>query len=134
MEEDAKFYAAEVIAALEYLHLMGFIYRDLKPESKKQMRRNDNSKRSDTKKCSLCSPSSIMCLLPDIDILLHQTGHIMLTDFDLSKQSMPVGEPTVVKSGSPSVPPAIDTKSCIANLRTNSFVGTEGKFRVSSRP
>lgn len=34
VEEDAKFYAAEVIAALEYLHLMGFIYRDLKPESK----------------------------------------------------------------------------------------------------
>ncbi|KAF9317879.1 serine/threonine protein kinase, AGC [Podila horticola] len=90
-EEDAKFYAAEVIAALEYLHLMGFIYRDLKPEN----------------------------------ILLHQTGHIMLTDFDLSKQSSPAGEPTVVKTGSPSVPPAIDTKSCIANLRTNSFVGTE---------
>lgn len=32
-EEDAKFYAAEVTAALEYLHLMGYIYRDLKPES-----------------------------------------------------------------------------------------------------
>ncbi|KAG0253596.1 serine/threonine protein kinase, AGC [Mortierella polycephala] len=90
-EEDAKFYAAEVIAALEYLHLMGFIYRDLKPEN----------------------------------ILLHQTGHIMLTDFDLSKQSSPAGEPTIVKTGSPSIPPAIDTKSCIANLRTNSFVGTE---------
>ena len=40
-------------AALEYLHLMGFIYRDLKPEN----------------------------------ILLHQSGHIMLSDFDLSKQS-----------------------------------------------
>ncbi|KAF8928688.1 kinase-like domain-containing protein [Dissophora ornata] len=91
MEEDAKFYAAEVIAALEYLHLMGFIYRDLKPEN----------------------------------ILLHQTGHIMLTDFDLSKQSLPAGEPTIVKSSSPSTPPSIDTKSCIANLRTNSFVGTE---------
>lgn len=51
----------------------------------------------------------------------------MLTDFDLSKQSSPAGEPTVVKTGSPSMPPAIDTKSCIANLRTNSFVGTEGK-------
>ncbi|KAF9895859.1 serine/threonine protein kinase, AGC, partial [Lobosporangium transversale] len=38
---------------------------------------------------------------------------------------MPAGEPTVVKSSSPSTPPAIDTKSCIANLRTNSFVGTE---------
>ncbi|KAF9555125.1 serine/threonine protein kinase, AGC, partial [Lunasporangiospora selenospora] len=91
VEEDAKFYAAEVIAALEYLHLMGFIYRDLKPEN----------------------------------ILLHQTGHIMLTDFDLSKQSLPAGEPSIVKTGSPSIPPAIDTKSCIANLRTNSFVGTE---------
>lgn len=32
-EDDARFYAAEVTAALEYLHLMGFIYRDLKPES-----------------------------------------------------------------------------------------------------
>ncbi|KAF9429082.1 serine/threonine protein kinase, AGC, partial [Entomortierella beljakovae] len=91
LEEDAKFYAAEVIAALEYLHLMGFIYRDLKPEN----------------------------------ILLHHTGHIMLTDFDLSKQSFPAGEPSVVKSASPSTPPAIDTKACIANLRTNSFVGTE---------
>ncbi|KAG0207072.1 serine/threonine protein kinase, AGC [Mortierella sp. GBA30] len=91
LEEDAKFYAAEVIAALEYLHLMGFIYRDLKPEN----------------------------------ILLHQTGHIMLTDFDLSKQSLPAGEPTIIKNASPSMPPVIDTKSCIANLRTNSFVGTE---------
>lgn len=32
-EDDSRFYAAEVTAALEYLHLMGFIYRDLKPES-----------------------------------------------------------------------------------------------------
>ena len=61
-----------------------------------------------------------------IDILLHQTGHIMLTDFDLSKQSSPAGDPTVVMNAIPSMPPAIDTKACIANLRTNSFVGTEG--------
>ena len=33
LEDEARFYAAEVTAALEYLHLMGFIYRDLKPES-----------------------------------------------------------------------------------------------------
>ncbi|PGH26958.1 AGC/RSK/RSK-UNCLASSIFIED protein kinase [Polytolypa hystricis UAMH7299] len=93
-EDDAKFYAAEVTAALEYLHLMGFIYRDLKPEN----------------------------------ILLHQSGHIMLSDFDLSKQSGPGGAPTMIpgRNGtSTSSLPTIDTKSCIANFRTNSFVGTE---------
>ena len=39
-----------MLLALQYLHLMGFIYRDLKPEN----------------------------------ILLHHTGHVLLTDFDLS--------------------------------------------------
>ncbi|KAK7746825.1 serine/threonine protein kinase, AGC [Cytospora paraplurivora] len=93
-EDDARFYAAEVTAALEYLHLMGFIYRDLKPEN----------------------------------ILLHQSGHIMLSDFDLSKQSDPGGKPTMIvgKNGaSTNSLPTIDTRSCIANFRTNSFVGTE---------
>lgn len=94
-EDDARFYAAEVTAALEYLHLMGYIYRDLKPEN----------------------------------ILLHQSGHIMLSDFDLSKQSGGLGVPTIVsssRSGSSSGNlPAIDTKACIADFRTNSFVGTE---------
>ncbi|KAK4967034.1 serine/threonine protein kinase, AGC [Elasticomyces elasticus] len=95
-EDAARFYAAEVTAALEYLHLMGFIYRDLKPEN----------------------------------ILLHQSGHIMLSDFDLSKQSDPGGRPTMIlpSRNSPHShqnQPTIDTKSCIANFRTNSFVGTE---------
>ncbi|GAA5895290.1 hypothetical protein JCM8208_005964 [Rhodotorula glutinis] len=93
-EEDAKFYAAEVVAALEYLHLMGFIYRDLKPEN----------------------------------ILLHETGHIMLSDFDLSKQADPNGlggAPAGIKLFTPNGVPLVDTKSCIADFRTNSFVGTE---------
>lgn len=52
----------------------------------------------------------------------------MLSDFDLSKQSGPGGAPTMIpaRSGnSASAFPTIDTKSCIADFRTNSFVGTE---------
>lgn len=91
-EEDAKFYAAEVTAALEYLHLLGFIYRDLKPEN----------------------------------ILLHQLGHIMLSDFDLSKQSGSIKGPEIqfTKTHNSSNP-TIDTKACTDGFRTNSFVGTE---------
>ncbi|KAK2466352.1 hypothetical protein APHAL10511_001994 [Amanita phalloides] len=90
-EDGARFYAAEVVAALEYLHLMGFIYRDLKPEN----------------------------------ILLHQSGHIMLSDFDLAKQLNDTsGMPVMVHSEQNGVP-MVDTMSCTGNLRTNSFVGTE---------
>ena len=94
-EDDARFYAAEVTAALEYLHLMGFIYRDLKPEN----------------------------------ILLHQSGHIMLSDFDLSKQFKCPRVPEVSYSKgygfSGSHGPAVDTNACVVGNRTNSFVGTE---------
>ena len=91
-EEDAKFYAAEVIAALEYLHLMGFIYRDLKPEN----------------------------------ILLHQSGHVMLSDFDLSaRATQRGGAPAMIRQATPNSAPLVDTRSCTADLRTNSFVGTE---------
>ncbi|TCD71313.1 hypothetical protein EIP91_011084 [Steccherinum ochraceum] len=90
-EDAARFYAAEVTAALEYLHLMGFIYRDLKPEN----------------------------------ILLHQSGHIMLSDFDLAKQSNePGGKPAMIHTEENGIP-LVDTRSCTADFRTNSFVGTE---------
>ncbi|KAI0301787.1 kinase-like domain-containing protein [Multifurca ochricompacta] len=91
-EDAGRFYAAEVVAALEYLHLMGFIYRDLKPEN----------------------------------ILLHHSGHIMLSDFDLAKHSgVTGGRPAVIHQSELNGLPLVDTKSCTANFRTNSFVGTE---------
>ena len=81
-----------------------------------------------------------------LDILLHQSGHIMLSDFDLAKQSNePGGMPTMVQSEHNGVSsyemvfflkkkskidlnkiPMVDTMTCTANFRTNSFVGTEG--------
>ncbi|KAF8631150.1 hypothetical protein AX15_002496 [Amanita polypyramis BW_CC] len=90
-EDGARFYAAEVVAALEYLHLMGFIYRDLKPEN----------------------------------ILLHHSGHIMLSDFDLAKQSNDLGGLPVMVHSEQNGAPMVDTMSCTGNFRTNSFVGTE---------
>jgi protein-serine/threonine kinase len=61
----------------------------------------------------------------------------MLSDFDLSKQSDSAGVPGMILAGgrnasggissnpTPNNLPTIDTKSCIADFRTNSFVGTE---------
>jgi len=86
-EDQARFYSAEVLLALEYLHMMGFIYRDLKPEN----------------------------------LLLNESGHIMLTDFDLSKQAVTPVNPKVVTqmlTGKMK----LDTRPSVV---TNSFVGTE---------
>lgn len=85
-EEAVRFYCAEVLLALEYLHILGFIYRDLKPEN----------------------------------ILLHESGHIKLTDFDLSKASDTPTQPQVVRE----MFGEIKRVSTVPDLTTNSFVGT----------
>ncbi|ORZ24652.1 kinase-like domain-containing protein [Absidia repens] len=53
-EDVARFYLAELVLALEHIHSLGIIYRDLKPEN----------------------------------CLLDKEGHILLTDFGLSKVSL----------------------------------------------
>ncbi|KAJ1916969.1 Ribosomal protein S6 kinase beta-2 [Tieghemiomyces parasiticus] len=55
-ERAARFFCAEIVCALEHLHAVGIIYRDLKPEN----------------------------------CLLDREGHIVLTDFGLSKLGVPV--------------------------------------------
>lgn len=66
-ESKAKFYAAEIIVAVEYLHLNGIIYRDLKPEN----------------------------------VLLDSTGHVVLTDFGLSKLGIMGNRSTYTFCGTP---------------------------------
>jgi len=53
IEEWIKFYAAELLCAIEFLHHKGYVHRDIKPEN----------------------------------ILIADTGHIKLADFDLSTKS-----------------------------------------------
>ncbi|XP_064913670.1 ribosomal protein S6 kinase alpha-2 isoform X1 [Columba livia] len=60
-EEDVKFYLAELALALDHLHGLGIIYRDLKPEK-------------------------FPFLL--YSILLDEEGHIKITDFGLSKEAI----------------------------------------------
>eukprot|EP00775_Hariotina_reticulata_P006771 gene6771-6988_t len=113
-EAHVRFYAAEVLLALQYLHLLGYIYRDLKPEN----------------------------------ILLHHTGHVLLTDFDLSfarghtNPQMSVTNGETVSRRKPSAsscakaepcapPPGQAPNGMLLTLvaepvaRANSFVGTE---------
>lgn len=102
---------------------------------------------------AVCLDSELLLIAPlGVDILLHQSGHIMLSDFDLAKQSTERGgKPATIHQEENGVSrlslttsfscpdnadhltifgflqiPLIDTRSCTADFRTNSFVGTEG--------
>lgn len=66
-EPRARFYSAEMAAALGYLHSHGIIYRDLKPEN----------------------------------ILLDSQGHVVLTDFGLSKEGLFPTDTTSTFCGTP---------------------------------
>jgi len=66
-EDRAKFYTAEIISGMEYLHSHGVIYRDLKPEN----------------------------------LLLSHKGHVIMTDFGLSKEGLYYDERTSTFCGTP---------------------------------
>ncbi|KAK1429103.1 hypothetical protein QVD17_11305 [Tagetes erecta] len=108
-----RFYVAEIVCALQHLHSMGIVYRDLKPEN----------------------------------VLIQSSGHVTLTDFDLSRALAPKSLRSLIqmseKPGSLSVKEA---HTCVrlnkaksarvtpmtrrdsgfsSGERSNSFVGTD---------
>ncbi|KAK3133617.1 hypothetical protein QOZ80_6AG0538800 [Eleusine coracana subsp. coracana] len=74
-EQAAKFYVAEVLLALEYLHMLGIIYRDLKPENV-LVREDGHIMLSDFDLSLRCSvnPTVIKSANPGLDALQRNNG------------------------------------------------------------
>lgn len=86
-EEDVKFYLAELALALDHLHSIGIIYRDLKPE--KWVIGFVSKVSLDSWLAFFAYKKTNLFLFPLAhSILLDADGHISLTDFGLSKESL----------------------------------------------
>ncbi|XP_073310626.1 phototropin-2-like isoform X3 [Primulina huaijiensis] len=97
-EESARFYAAEVVIALEYLHCLGIIYRDLKLEN-------------------ILLQKDGHVVLTDFDLSFKTACKPQVTNFQVIKHLLPK------KRRSRSEPPPIFISE--PSGQSNSFVGTE---------
>ncbi|PIN25409.1 putative serine/threonine protein kinase [Handroanthus impetiginosus] len=90
-ESAVRFYASEVVVALEYVHMMGIVYRDLKPEN--VLVRSDGH-----------------IMLTDFDLSLRCDDSTSTPAQVISSQNLPNAQPT---SEYALDPPAFGSTSCI---------------------
>ena len=92
-EERTKFYGAEIICAINYLHKLGIIYRDLKVRTDRSFELfTSNSSNAET---AMTYPFQLENLLLDHD------GHIKIADFGLCKEDIHYGNTTRTFCGTP---------------------------------
>ncbi|CAN6243980.1 unnamed protein product [Urochloa humidicola] len=141
-EDAARFYASEVLLALEYLHMLGVVYRDLKPENV-LVREEGHIMLSDfdlSLRCSVSpalvrSPSgrvissnglAHVCMLPRIlPAMKSKKKKNKQVDKDKTNQDDD-GEPPVITTGKKKPPPpsSLEFTAEPTGARSMSFVGT----------
>lgn len=86
-EDRTRFYGAEIVSALDYLHSAKIVYRDLKVDSHLSFKRNNHTKKVPV----LYNADVLSCLLlcPQLEnLMLDKDGHIKITDFGLCKEGI----------------------------------------------
>ena len=109
-EDRTRFYGAEIIAALGYLHEQGIIYRDLKVKSE-HIHRFRTPAAQPT--CVRLNSVVVVVVLQLENLLLDKDGHIKIADFGLCKEKITYGATTKTFCGTPEyLAPEVSSVPC----------------------
>ncbi|KAI3721792.1 hypothetical protein L2E82_32810 [Cichorium intybus] len=130
-EAAVRFYASEVVVALEYLHMMGIIYRDLKPENV-LVRSDGHIMLTDFDLCLKCDDSTTPKLVQGQELSITSPSSALCTKGSLSPCIFPrcimpklsCFHPKRKRRPRPNSRPAFAIMAEPVEARSMSFVGT----------